>query len=66
MRYREFAKLLRSMGCYEIPRRSGGSHRKWFNPETGRGAVVPDWGDKDLKKGTVKAALRQMGIDLKE
>lgn len=66
MRYKEIAKLLRSMGCYEIPRRSGGSHRKWFNPGSGRGTVIPDWGDKDLKKGTVKAALKQLGIDLKE
>jgi len=63
MKYRELAKLVRNLGCYEIQRRSGGSHRKWFNPKTGKGTVIPDWGDKDLKKGTIKAALRQLGID---
>lgn len=63
MRYRELAKKLRNLGCREIPRRGKGSHKKWFNPESGRGTVIPNWGDKDLKKGTIKAVLKQLGID---
>ncbi|TRZ87700.1 MAG: type II toxin-antitoxin system HicA family toxin [Methanosarcinales archaeon] len=50
MRYRELAKQLRSFGCHEVQRRSGGSHRKWLNPESGKGTVIPDWGDTDLKQ----------------
>jgi predicted RNA binding protein YcfA (HicA-like mRNA interferase family) len=33
MNYREVAKKLSKLGCEEIPRRGGGSHRKWFNHE---------------------------------
>lgn len=63
MKYRGVAGKLASLGCEELPRRGGGSHRKWFNPGTQRIAVVPDWGSKDLKLGTVRAAVRQLGID---
>jgi predicted RNA binding protein YcfA (HicA-like mRNA interferase family) len=61
--YREAARKLQSLGCKEIKRRSGGSHRKWLNPENGQGAVLPDWGSKDLKQGTLRSAVRQLGIN---
>jgi mRNA interferase HicA len=32
-------------------------------PRTGRVTVLPDWGAKDLKLGTLRAAVRQLGID---
>ena len=63
MTYRQVARKLRRLGCQELPRRSGGSHRKWINPTTGQGTVVPDWGSKDLKMGTLRAVVRQLGID---
>ena len=63
MTYREVARGLTAAGCQELARRSGGSHRKWLNPDSGRTTVVPDWGGRDLKLGTVRAAVRQLGID---
>ncbi len=63
MRYREVARKLAALGCTEIPRKGGGSHRKWQNLATNRSTVVPDWGGRDLKKGTVRGAVRQLGID---
>lgn len=63
MNYRELAKKLRSIGCREIRRRGSGSHRKWFNPTTGKGTTIPDWGHKDLKEGTISAIYRQLGIE---
>jgi mRNA interferase HicA len=63
MNYREAARKLQRLNCRELSRRKGGSHRKWFNPETGRVSVLPDWGAKDLKLGTLRAALRQLGIE---
>lgn len=63
MKYREVARKLLQLNCHELPRRKGGSHRKWFNPATGRATVVPDWEGKDLKLGTLRAAIRQLGID---
>ncbi|MDJ0731503.1 MAG: type II toxin-antitoxin system HicA family toxin [Crocosphaera sp.] len=52
MKYREIAKKLKKLGCQEIPRRGGGSHRKWYNPENNSIVAIPDWGNKDLKLGT--------------
>ena len=63
MTYREVTRKLRDLGCQELPRRGGGAHRKWYNPATGGATVVPDHGPKDLKPGTLRAAVRQLGID---
>ncbi|AMW31431.1 type II toxin-antitoxin system HicA family toxin, partial [Arthrospira platensis] len=52
-----------ALGCQELPRRGGGSHRKWLNPNTGQASALPDWGSRDLKIGTLRSALRQLGID---
>lgn len=62
MRYREVEKKLKKLGCFEISSKTGGSHRKWINPETGAGAPVPDWGSKDLKPGTLRSAVKQLGL----
>jgi predicted RNA binding protein YcfA (HicA-like mRNA interferase family) len=62
MTYREVARKLAALGCVETPRKGGGSHRKWRNPATNRSTVVPDWGGRDLKIGTLRAAVRQLGI----
>ncbi len=56
MRYREIKRKLR-----EIPRQAGGSHHKWHNPITNAITPIPDWGTKDLKIGTVRAIVRQLG-----
>ncbi|MXW93948.1 MAG: type II toxin-antitoxin system HicA family toxin [Acidimicrobiaceae bacterium] len=66
MKYREAARKLSKLGCREIARRGSGSHRKWFNPQTQRHAVLPDWGGRDLKVGTVRSAVNQLGLNWNE
>ena len=63
MKYREVARKLSVLGCVEIARTGGGSHRKWLNPANNKSTVVPDWGGRDLKMGTVRAVVRQLGLD---
>lgn len=63
MIYREAARKLRALGCQEVPRRGGGAHRKWTNPATRRSTVLPDQGGRDLRLGTLRAAIRQLGLD---
>jgi predicted RNA binding protein YcfA (HicA-like mRNA interferase family) len=63
VKYREVVGKLSRLGCEELPRRGGGSHRKWYNPTTKQIAAIPDWGSKDLKAGTVRAIIRQLGIE---
>ena len=48
MKYRDVAGKLTSLGCREIPRTGGGSHRKWTNPSANRSTVVPDGEAKSL------------------
>jgi len=62
MIYREVSRKLERLGCQELSRRGGGSHRKWHNPSSQKATVVPDWGGRDLKPGTVRAIVRQLGI----
>lgn len=63
MTYRQVTKKLKKLGCTEIRRRGGGSHRLWRNPANGRFTTVPDWGSKDLKTGTVRGVVRQLGLE---
>jgi mRNA interferase HicA len=63
MIYREAARKLAALGCREIPRRGGGAHRKSTNPATNHSTVLPDHGGRDLKLGTLRAAVRQLGLD---
>jgi mRNA interferase HicA len=62
VRYREVERKLNRLGCVELKSGSG-SHRKWINPGTGRGAPIPDWGSKDLKMGTLRAVIKQLGLE---
>ncbi|MEX0641571.1 MAG: type II toxin-antitoxin system HicA family toxin [Pirellulales bacterium] len=66
MKYREVTRKLAALACEELPRKGGGSHRKWHNPATNQTTVIPDWGGRDLKLGTVRAAVRQLGIDWRD
>jgi predicted RNA binding protein YcfA (HicA-like mRNA interferase family) len=54
-------KLLEQQGY--VFKRAKGSHRLYFNAEKGKTVIVPFHGNKDLKKGTFLAILRQAGID---
>jgi mRNA interferase HicA len=66
MTYREVVQRLRQLGCTELPRRGGGSHRKWYNPATERVTVIPDWRGKDLRNGTLRAVVKQLGLSWQE
>ena len=62
MIYRDAARKLIILGCQELLRKGGGSHRKWYNPENQNVTTLPDWGGKDLKTGTLRAAVKQLGL----
>ena len=62
MKYRELARKLESLGCYELKdRRTRGSHRKWINPFTDKVTSIPY--HKELKLGTARACVRQLSIN---
>ena len=66
MKYREASKRLKALGCEELPWRGAGSHRVWHNPKNNKIAPLPEWGSKDLKLGTLRAVIRQRGLEWQE
>lgn len=62
MKYREAARKLQKLGCVELPRGSG-SHCKWHNPAANKKSILPDWGSKDLKTGTLRSAVKDLGLN---
>jgi len=54
-------KILEKNGFYF--KRASGSHHIYYNPVTQKTATVPVHGNRDLKKGTFLAILKQAGID---
>ena len=60
MTAKQMIKYLKRNGFQEVPG-GGGSHRKFWNPETKKTTVVP-YHCKDLKKGMEQAILKQAGL----
>jgi len=60
-RYREVVKRLKTFG-FEFHRQAAGSHEIWFNRTTRRYTTVPNR-PGDMPEGTLRAILKQAGID---
>ncbi|MBI4666367.1 MAG: type II toxin-antitoxin system HicA family toxin [Nitrospinae bacterium] len=63
-KYREVARKLRLFG-FIFDRPGPGSHEIWRNPNTGKKVTLPHHG-KDFAEGTLRAILRESGIDVDE
>jgi predicted RNA binding protein YcfA (HicA-like mRNA interferase family) len=57
-------KLLEAHGF--VFKRAKGSHQIYYNSIANNTVVVPVHGDKDIKKGTFLAILKQAGIEKRE
>lgn len=60
-RYREIIKRLKQFG-FEFDRQAAGSHEVWFNATTNRYTTIPNH-TGDMLEGTLKAILKQAGIE---
>jgi len=63
-RYRVIVQRLKALG-FEFYRHAAGSHEIWFNPATRRYTTVPNH-PGDMPEGTLRAILRQAGIEAEE
>jgi predicted RNA binding protein YcfA (HicA-like mRNA interferase family) len=61
-KYRDVTQKLRALG-FVFDRHAAGSHEIWRNPITGLRTTIPHHAT-DLKEGTLRAILRQAGIDV--
>ena len=62
-KYKQVTKKFTKLGLI-FEREGKGSHEIWFNPKTDRFTVLPNHGSKDIKEGTLIAALKQAGISV--
>jgi predicted RNA binding protein YcfA (HicA-like mRNA interferase family) len=63
-RYAEVIRRLRTFG-FEFDRQAAGSHELWRNAATGRRVTLPRHG-KPMAEGTLRAVLREAGIDVED
>jgi predicted RNA binding protein YcfA (HicA-like mRNA interferase family) len=64
LRYRDIVQRLRTLG-FAFDRQAAGSHEIWFNATTNRYTTIPNH-PGDMPEGTLRAILRQAGIDTDE
>ncbi len=61
-KYRNVVKRLKKLG-FEFMRQAAGSHEIWFNQKTDRYTTIPNH-PGDLPEGTLRAILKQAGVDV--
>ncbi len=61
-KYAEVARRLRALG-WRYDRPGPGSHEVWRHPGTGRRVTLPHHA-RDMAEGTLRAILREAGIDV--
>lgn len=59
--YQQLTKKLKKMG-FRLYRQGKGSHTLWVNENTGVFVPVPNHGGKDIRRGTLRAILKQIGL----
>ena len=62
MKFSELKKLLRANGC--IMHHEGTNHEIWYSPITKKTFPVGRHRTEDVATGTLKAILKQSGINL--
>ena len=60
-RYREIVRKLKTLG-FVFDRQAAGSHEIWFQPSVNRYTTIPNH-PGDMPEGTLRAILKQAGID---
>ncbi|MCY4528452.1 MAG: type II toxin-antitoxin system HicA family toxin [Chloroflexi bacterium] len=65
MTYRELTRKLRRLGC-AFDRQGRGDHEIWINATTRNRSTIPNWRGRDLKPGTLRAIIRDLGISKDE
>ena len=63
--YREVTRRLQRLG-FRFYRQGKGLHVLWVRDRDGCVIPVPHHGGKAIRKGTVRAIIRECGVDVKE
>jgi predicted RNA binding protein YcfA (HicA-like mRNA interferase family) len=63
--YREVVERLRALG-FRFYRQGKGSHELWVRDADGRVVPVPRHEGRPIRKGTVRAIIREAGVSVEE
>jgi predicted RNA binding protein YcfA (HicA-like mRNA interferase family) len=63
--YPEITRRLRILG-FRFYRRGKGSHELWVRDTDGRVVPVPHYRGKSVRKGTLRAIIRELGLSVAE
>jgi len=63
--YREVTRRLQKLG-FRFYRQGKGSHELWVRDSDGRVIPVPRHPSKPVRKGTVRAIIRECGVSVQE
>jgi predicted RNA binding protein YcfA (HicA-like mRNA interferase family) len=63
--YRDVTRRLRQLG-FRFYRHGKGSHELWVRDSDGRVVPVPHHSGKTIRKGTVRAIIREVGVTVRE
>lgn len=63
--YPEVTRRLRKLG-FRFYRHGKGSHELWVRDTDGRVVPVPHYRGKKIRKGTVRAIIREAGVGVEE
>jgi len=63
--YPEVTRRLRKLG-FRFYRRGKGSHELWVRDTDGRVVPVPRYRCKRIRKGTMRAIIREVGVSVDE
>jgi len=61
LNYTRLTGRLKKLGC-AFDRQAKGDHEIWIHGKTRARTTIPNWGNKDLKPGTISKILRDLGI----
>ena len=62
---RQVTRRLRKLG-FRFYRQGKGSHELWVRDDDGRVVPVPRHGGKPIRKGTVRAIIKEAGVGVAE
>jgi predicted RNA binding protein YcfA (HicA-like mRNA interferase family) len=65
LKYRDIVKILKLVN-FEFYRNAKGNHKVWRRLSDSLHTIVPDHGNKSLKRKTIKSILEDIGITLEE
>lgn len=65
LNYQEIISRLKKLG-FRFYRQGKGSHELWVRDDDGKVIPVPHYRGKKIRKGTVRAIIREIGVSVSE